>query len=74
MNHVSVPRHIYKNASIKTNYGNNKQHLNLKCYERRVKSCTWEGITTLTSTDWGPITHTNQYTVGDSQLKSSFAE
>ena len=36
MNHVSVPGHIYKNASIKSNYGNNKQ--SLKTQELQKKS------------------------------------
>lgn len=41
MNHVSVPRCIYKNASIETKDGN-KQSLKT------------QGITTLTSPGWGP--------------------
>lgn len=42
MNQISVPRHIYKNVSIKTNCGNNKQSLKTQVLLKKRTSCLVE--------------------------------
>lgn len=53
MNHVSLPRHIYKNASIKTNYGNNKQSLKPQVLQKKSQVL-----------HLGRNNHANQYRLG----------